>query len=383
MAARFWMAAALFHAGMLVVTALMARRWVGRLKKPRAGWLWSLFILADSVTFATAAGVLAAFTAPLVPEPAFAALRLVSQAIFGEGLLLALGVAGLHLRERAPRVRVGVLLGLTAAILLAYWEGYHHGPYNLQVRTHRLTSAAPAKTPVRILHLSDLQTHAIRGYERRVFAAAAATRPDLVVFTGDYIQPRLGSRVEPAWADFRRLLEETNLRPPLGFYAVGGDVEADEGGDWQRRFEGLPVTCLENSVARTPLPDGRTLALVGLEIETSRGRDAAPVHRLLREAQPADALLVLGHRPDFVQQLVGRDEVNLALAGHTHGGQVVLPVLGPLITLSRLPTRHAGGMSSYRGVPLHVSRGIGMERMSAPQVRFLCPPEICVIEAEL
>ena len=71
---------------------------------------------------------------------------------------------------------------------------------------------------------------------------------------------------------------------------------------------------------------------------------------------------------------------HLALAGHTHGGQVVLPFFGPPMTLSRLPRRYAGGLHDYHGLPLHVSRGIGMERGSAPQIRFLCPPEICVIE---
>ena len=57
-----------------------------------------------------------------------------------------------------------------------------------------------------------------------------------------------------------------------------------------------------------------------------------------------------------------------------------IPGFGPLMTLSRLPRKYAGGLNDYRGFPLHVSRGIGMERGLAPQVRFFCPPEICVLE---
>lgn len=72
--------------------------------------------------------------------------------------------------------------------------------------------------------------------------------------------------------------------------------------------------------------------------------------------------------------------VDLVLAGHTHGGQVVVPFFGPPYTASRLPRRYAGGLNDYRGIPLHVSRGVGMERGFAPQVRFLCPPEICVVD---
>jgi len=73
-------------------------------------------------------------------------------------------------------------------------------------------------------------------------------------------------------------------------------------------------------------------------------------------------------------------KVDLVLAGHTHGGQVVLPFVGPLTTASRLPHLYAGGLHDYGGTPLHVSRGVGMERSFAPPVRFLCPPEICVLD---
>ncbi len=80
-------------------------------------------------------------------------------------------------------------------------------------------------------------------------------------------------------------------------------------------------------------------------------------------------------------RLAGRARVDLALAGHTHGGQIVLPFFGPPLTLTGLERPYAaGGLHDYHGIPLHVSRGVGMERGSAPQVRFLCPPEICLLD---
>ena len=88
----------------------------------------------------------------------------------------------------------------------------------------------------------------------------------------------------------------------------------------------------------------------------------------------------MGHSPDFVRALSPDSGVYLALAGHTHGGQVVVPGVGPLVTFSRLPNRYAGGLNDYRGIPLHVSRGTGLERFTAPPVRFFCPPEICMLE---
>jgi predicted MPP superfamily phosphohydrolase len=75
--------------------------------------------------------------------------------------------------------------------------------------------------------------------------------------------------------------------------------------------------------------------------------------------------------------------VDLVLAGHTHGGQVVFPLFGPPHTAMRLPRRYAGGLHDHGGTPLHVSRGVGMERGFAPPVRFLCPPEVCVLDVRL
>jgi predicted MPP superfamily phosphohydrolase len=164
----------------------------------------------------------------------------------------------------------------------------------------------------------------------------------------------------------------------LGF-ALEGDVERP---GWRELFKGTPFLTLIDGHATLPLPGGRRLILTGLSTELSRGQNEKALAKVLDEAPKGDVWVVAGHSPDFVRRLRGR-KVDLALAGHTHGGQVVLPFLGPPITLSRLPNRYAGGLNDYRGIPLHVSRGIGMERKTAPQVRFLCPPEICVLTLEV
>jgi hypothetical protein len=88
--------------------------------------------------------------------------------------------------------------------------------------------------------------------------------------------------------------------------------------------------------------------------------------------------VVLGHAPDFADTLPPAD---LLLAGHVHGGQVRLPFLGPIFTLSRLPRAWTSGTRVLEnGATLHVSRGIGLERMDAPRMRFLCRPELVIVE---
>jgi hypothetical protein len=141
---------------------------------------------------------------------------------------------------------------------------------------------------------------------------------------------------------------------------------------------GTSVRCLVDANAVVPLPGGGTLGITGLSRRRGRERDPRWLAWLLARAPGADHRIVISHAPDFVDSLPV--EVDLVLAGHTHGGQVVLPFLGPLTTATRLPRVYAGDVHDYRGTPLHVSRGIGMERGFAPPVRFLCPPEICLLD---
>jgi len=82
---------------------------------------------------------------------------------------------------------------------------------------------------------------------------------------------------------------------------------------------------------------------------------------------------------DFMR-LLGRVDADLMVAGHTHGGQVQLPLIGPLITLSAVPRAWASGVTELEpGRTLVVSRGVGMERGNAPRLRFLCRPEVVIV----
>jgi uncharacterized protein len=292
--------------------------------------------------------------------------------------VLAAVLAWSHSRS-ALRARAAALGVATLGLLAVYAEAYHREPNDLKVRRHPavLPSAGPQQSrPLRIVHLTDIQTDAIGPFQERALRAALEQSPDLIVFTGDYIQPRLEGGRKATTAAFQALLRRLDFGAPLGAYAVRGDVDPE----WPRMFDGTRVTPLTGETARIPLGDGRFLSLVGLTSGMSRANEREPMRALVGRAPAGDVRIVFGHQPDYVIPLTESTRVDLALAGHTHGGQVALPLFGPPYTSSPLPRRYAGGLHDYRGTLLHVSRGIGMERGPAPQIRFLVPPEICVLD---
>jgi hypothetical protein len=79
-------------------------------------------------------------------------------------------------------------------------------------------------------------------------------------------------------------------------------------------------------------------------------------------------------------EVADRLQIDLYLAGHTHGGQVRLPVWGAIITMSAYGKQYESGLYQLNPTTLYVSRGIGLEGLSLPRVRFLCPPEMVLIE---
>jgi uncharacterized protein len=367
----------------LIVSALAL--WMAHRRHVHAGraqswrWLlrWGLVWLLTAIAAAGGATLVYRTTTH------FTWLRFLAQLSFGELPLLGLGLGATLWRAHGFRVATVPLLP-TVVLLALYVRAYHVEPNQLELRRHTV-ELGPAERPpwrrLRIGHLSDLQTHAPGEHERRALRAVLAEHPDLIVFTGDYVQSRTatGPSQETAEESFRALLLSELVQPPLGVYAVPGDVESH----WPTPIAGSGVTPMSDEVRMLPLPDGRRIALVGLSLATSRAHDPEQLRGLLDAASSADYRIVFGHRPDFAQPLAAMSMADLALAGHTHGGQVALPLFGPLFTSSPLPRLFAGDLHVYRGLPLHVSRGVGMERRTAPQLRLWCPPEVCLIDVGL
>jgi len=381
---RYLLAMILFHTTTLGIAGAVAARWwrTGRAALPAWRWIRSLVIDLGTASVVTYAVSLLATTATNLDYGRRVYLgeisgRLMGQALFGEAILVATALAWAHRRVR-QRMRAAACGACAAALVVVYVEAYRIEPRMLKVRRHVVNADFRDAAPIRILHLTDIQTPAIGAHEERALRTGLASHPDLIVFTGDYVQDALGRPTEDdAARDLRALMMRIGFDAPLGVYATEGDV----GPSCREVFAGTPVRCLADASTVVTLPDGDTLGITGLSGGRGRERDPAWLAWLLSKGPGADHRIVISHAPDFVDAMPV--SVDLVLAGHTHGGQFVLPFFGPVVTASRLPRLFAGGLHDFRGTPLHVSRGVGMERGFSPPVRFLCPPEICVLDLRL
>jgi predicted MPP superfamily phosphohydrolase len=253
----------------------------------------------------------------------------------------------------------------------------------------------PAGSPaLRVLHISDLHLLRTDKSRLRFISTLAGLEPDLVVSTGDNLaEPEAVSALETALG---RLLEVPGVfvfgssdyefpryRNPLSYLLKSSarELDSDEmptqrleqmlaGGGWQnltgRRIKlevnGVPLEFRGIDDAHLALDDYQLVAgKAGKGVAAAIGVTHAPYERVLNA--------------------LAKDKVKLVFAGHTHGGQVCVPIYGALTTNCDLNPKYAKGLSRLRsgrhGYYLHVSAGLGTSPF-AP-FRFSCPPEATIL----
>ncbi len=276
-----------------------------------------------------------------------------------------------------------VLVVLTSLAAWAFWLE----PSSITVR--RVGLSVPGwraeHAGLKVALLTDLHVgapHMGLAQLHRVVERTNAEAPDVILITGDFViggpQDEGGERGGVAGGTFVEpeliAAELKHLRAPLGVHAVLGNH------DWwfdgvrvTRALEGAGVRVLENQAARVER-GGRAFWLAGIADLWTRKPDVAGA---LREVSADDAVLLFTHNPDIFPGVPAR--VSLTIAGHTHGGQVNLPLVGCLVVPSRFGQRYAMGHVVEGGRHLYVGGGIGT---SIIPVRFRVPPEIVVLSLE-
>lgn len=269
------------------------------------------------------------------------------------------------------RVWLRIVTGIfVSAVLAGYW-GFVVEPASLHDVTYRLTLPRwpEACQGLQVAVLADLHTGSpFNGLAKldKIVALTQDAKPDLVLLAGDYVIDGVkGGRFVAPREIAARL---ATLRAPLGTYAVLGNHDWWNGaGEVRRAFENAGIPVLDDRAI--PLTKGACrfwLAGFGDLWESK-----PDVRHALREVSAGAAVLAFTHNPDLFPAVPA--SVSLTVAGHTHGGQVRVPFLGPVIIPSRHGRRYAQGHIVEQGRNLFVSSGLGT---SILPVRFLVPPEV-------
>lgn len=244
----------------------------------------------------------------------------------------------------------------------------------------------------KLVQLSDFHYDGLRLSEemlKQAIAFSNEAEPDLVLLTGDYVT----DDPSPIHQLAHRL---KNLESRCGIYAVLGNHDIHfrhSKAEVTDAFTNIGIHVLWNQIA---YPLGKELPLVGLADYWSQEFDPAPVMKQLDSATPR---IVLSHNPDTAK-ILQQWRVDLQLSGHTHGGHIVIPGMGPAVlyykrVLKKLPKKlrrwvpfllgdsykvvryweWSQGFHNVENNQLYVNRGLGTYRPG----RLFCPPEVTVI----
>ncbi|MDE3157049.1 MAG: metallophosphoesterase [Acidobacteriota bacterium] len=262
-------------------------------------------------------------------------------------------------RRSALKTLVAGGVGLTTGTAV-YGYGYARHELGVTGATLPVRRLPPALDGLRIALVTDLHRSETVSHEQVADAAALANslEADLIVLGGDYVTWGDRSYVTPAAEALAA------LTAPHGVYAILGNHDDDRAMPAALERQGFVV--LKDARTRITIR-GETLDLVGIRFWTRREEEIAP---LLKGTAPATILLA--HDPRRLTEAAALD-VPLVLSGHTHGGQIVLPVVGALAG-RKFPV--LAGPARRESTTLFVSRGVGTVYVP---IRLNCPPEVALL----
>ncbi len=254
---------------------------------------------------------------------------------------------------------------LLGTILLGI--GFIYEPAQIKLTHKEIKTGLNSNQRTKFIHLGDLHLEKIGRREEKLLTQLQQSQPDFMLFTGDFLNLSYRSdpqAIQTVAAFFNQL---QHIAPT---YWVSGS----------------PAVDLEKTVARIhdltkaiDLNDAsrivhKNIELIGIQCTHQPHQDIHQLHALKQPDNPVFSIL-LYHSPDLIVELPPH-RIHLILSGHTHGGQVRLPFLGALFTGSLYGRTLQAGEYRFDHTILYITRGIGLEGLGAPRVRFLCPPEI-------
>ena len=236
-----------------------------------------------------------------------------------------------------------------------------------------------------ILHLSDIHFKKWEPRKLRIFRSLEKRVYDLILITGDIIDDHRGTE--------NALKALSHLRSRHGTYCIFGNHEYLDY-KWFHMFRiilgrkifpprrnprlnelknGLGKIGIHHLGNRNCRLDRLGITLIGLDDFVA---GMCRMERATQHLSSSTFNILLTHHPDSLLA-ANPKKFDLALCGHTHGGQIRLPFIGPLFTDSKLPKSQASGWTKINGITTYISRGFSSSRHASP--RLLCRPEMTEI----
>lgn len=216
---------------------------------------------------------------------------------------------------------------------------------------------------LRLIHLTDL--HFTRHWypaHDELLRHIAQSDADLIVITGDLVDYKPDYRRGVSCV--RRLFD--GLKSRYGTYTILGN---HDGHLMAQYLSHMPTRLIDGTTVLVNINDA-SIELIGLP-GVDRSELEPDFFRNLSKKQPGIPRIVLSHYPDHIRK-IAQLEPDLVLAGHTHGGQVRLPMIGPIFTHDRLPRKYVSGIHRYGESWLVVGRGMGFSWLP---IRLFCPAQ--------
>jgi predicted MPP superfamily phosphohydrolase len=219
----------------------------------------------------------------------------------------------------------------------------------------------------RILHLSDLHIDGVDGLAEILAEQLPSVPVDLCVLTGDY-RFQIYGPCDAIYPRMHRVLQAVRSR-----HGVVGILGNHDCAEIAIALEQAGVRMLMNEAVGIGHPDD---GLWAVGVDDSHYYDCADLGAAVAGVPEGVFKLLLAHSPEMYEEAASAN-IDLYLAGHTHAGQIRLPLLGPLALHADCPRSYTSGHWIHSGMKGYTSAGLGCSLLP---VRFGCPPEISVIE---
>jgi predicted MPP superfamily phosphohydrolase len=228
----------------------------------------------------------------------------------------------------------------------------------------------------RLVQISDIHLGGWMNIERlkHVFDIAIGLAPNLVALTGDFVlDPNRTRNLKLDMGEYGATLKSLTMHFPTlavpGNHDYWYDVHAV-----LATLESSGVRALVNSVEKIQI--GRDFIYLAGVDDVSEGDERLP--EVLSRLPAEGCAILLAHEPDFADDSAATGRFDLQISGHSHGGQVRLPLVGPL-ALPRFGHKYPSGLYRVGKMYQYTNRGVGM---TPPYVRLNCRPEITVFTLE-